>query len=165
MGKDFWAPIQAYWASGASLDREAIRTAAPNFDTTKWQYTFGSLHPDSIPPESYHLDAALLERPGNQNVQLDILYDYCWNLELYPRFQAWLRESEVKVLAVWGKNDQIFVKKGAEAFRRDVSEERLRVEWLDAGHFALEMNESEVAGLIGEFLGKFGIRVSSWVNY
>jgi hypothetical protein len=63
----------------------------------------------------------------------------------------------VKVLAVWGKNDQIFVKGGAETFRRDVSEERLRVEWVDAGHFALEMNESDVAGLIGEFLGKFGI--------
>lgn len=157
LGTDFWVPIQAYWASGSSSDRETIRIAALNFETTKWQYTFGSPHPESIPPESYYLDAALLERPGNKDVQLDILYDYRTNLELYPRFQAWLRASNVKVLAVWGKNDPIFVKEGAEAFRRDVPKERLTVEWLDAGHFALETNEVEVAGLIGEFLGKHGI--------
>jgi len=157
LGKDFWAPIQAYWASGASSDREAIRTAALNFETTKWQYTFGHPDPGSIPPESYHLDAVLLARLGNGDVQLDILYDYRTNIELYPRFQQWLRNSDVKVLTVWGKNDPIFVKGGAEAFRRDVGEERLRVEWLDAGHFALETNEVEVAKLIGEFLGKSNI--------
>jgi pimeloyl-ACP methyl ester carboxylesterase len=157
LGKDFWAPIQQYWASGATSDREAIRTAALNFETTKWQYTFGSPHPDSIPPESYYLDAALLARPGNEDVQLDILYDYRTNVELYPRFQQWLRSSGVKVLTVWGKNDPIFIKEGAEAFKKDVDDKRLEVKWLDAGHFALETNEVEVAGLIGEFLGKHGI--------
>ena len=157
LGKDFWAPIQAYWTSGASSDREAIRTAALNFETTKWQYTFGSPHPESIPPESYSLDAALLARPGNEDIQLDILYDYRTNVELYPKFQAWLRHSQVKVLAVWGKNDPIFIKEGAEAFRKDVPAERLQVEWLGAGHFALETNEIEVAGLIEGFLGRHGI--------
>jgi len=78
-------------------------------------------------------------------------------VELYPSFQAWLRDSQVKVLAVWGKNDPIFVKEGAEAFRRDVGEERLQLRWFDAGHFALETNEGEMAGLILGFLGKFGI--------
>jgi pimeloyl-ACP methyl ester carboxylesterase len=157
LGKDFWAPIQAYWASGASSDREAIRMAALNFETTKWQYTFGSPHPNSIPPESYYLDAALLARPGNQDVQLDILYDYRTNVELYPSFQKWLKESSVKVLVVWGKNDPIFVKEGAEAFRRDVQEGRLMIEWLDAGHFALETNEVKMAEFIKDFLGKHGI--------
>jgi pimeloyl-ACP methyl ester carboxylesterase len=157
LGKDFWAPIQAYWNSGALSDREAIRSAALNFETTKWQYTFGSPHAESIPPESYYLDVALLARPGNEDIQLDILYDYRTNVELYPRFQAWLRESKVKVLTIWGKKDPIFVKEGAEAFRRDVEEERLQVEWLDAGHFALETNEIEVARLIGGFLEKHGI--------
>jgi pimeloyl-ACP methyl ester carboxylesterase len=157
LGKDFWAPIQQYWTSGAPSDREAIRTAALNFDTTKWQYTNGSPHPDAIPPESYYLDTALMARLGNEDIQLDMIYDYRTNVELYPRFQAWLRDSQVKVLAVWGKNDPIFVKEGAEAFRRDVGEERLRVGWFDAGHFALETNEEEMAGLILGFLGKFGI--------
>ena len=157
LGKDFWAPIQAYWTSGALSDREAIRTAALNFETTKWQYTFGSPHPKSIPPESYYLDAELLARPGNEDVQLDILYDYRTNVDLYPKFQEWLRDSKVKVLTVWGKNDPIFIKEGAEAFRKDVPAERLQVEWLDAGHFALETNEVEVAGLIEGFLGKHGI--------
>lgn len=157
LGKDFWAPIQQYWTSGATSDRETIRTAALNFETTKWQYTFGSPHPDSIPPESYYLDTALMARPGNEDIQLDLLYDYRTNLDLYPSFQKWLRESEVKVLAVWGKNDPIFVKEGVEPFRRDVDEKRLEVRWLDAGHFALETNEVEMAGWIVEFLGKHGI--------
>jgi pimeloyl-ACP methyl ester carboxylesterase len=157
LGKDFWFPIQQYWASGATTDREAIRNAALNFETTKWQYTFGSPHPDSIPPESYHLDAALMKREGNEDIQLDILYDYRTNLELYPRFQKWLRESGVKVLTVWGKNDPIFVKEGAEAFAKDVDAGRLEARWLDAGHFALETNEVEVAELIVAFLAKHGI--------
>jgi len=159
LGKDFWAPIQQYWTSGAAPDREAIRTAALNFDTTKWQYTNGSPHPDAIPPESYFLDAALMTRPGNEDIQLDILYDYRTNVELYPRFQAWLRNSGVKVLAVWGKNDPIFVKEGVEAFKRDVGEDRLQIGWLDAGHFALETNEVEMATLILGFLENMAVEL------
>ncbi len=157
LGKDFWAPIKAYWNSGASKDRETIRTAALNFDTTKWQYTFGSPHPEAIPPEAYYLDTALGERPGNQEIQLDLLYDYRTNVDLYPKFQAWLRNGGFKVLAIWGKHDQIFVKEGAEAFKKDVGEDRLELKWIDAGHFALETNEEEVAGLIGSFLERAGI--------
>jgi pimeloyl-ACP methyl ester carboxylesterase len=150
LGEDFWAPIKKYWESNSNADREAIRNAALNFDLTKWQYTFGSPHPDSIPPESYYLDYALLDREGNRDIQLDILRDYRTNVELYPKFQEYLRTSGVPVLTVWGKNDPVFVAAGAEAFKRDVKD--LEVHWLDAGHFALETNEEEVAGLILGFL-------------
>jgi len=154
-GAEFWAPIQKYWKSNSTEDREAIRTAALNFDTTKWQYTFGSPHPGSIPPESYHLDAALLERPGNKDIQLDILKDYGTNVSLYPRFQEYFRNSKVPVLAVWGKNDPIFIKEGVEPFRRDVKD--LEIHYFDAGHFALETNEVEFAELISKFLAKHNI--------
>jgi len=157
LGPDFWAPLQNYWKSNSDADLEIVRNAALSFDATKWQYTFGSPHPDSIPPETYNLDAALLKREGNEKIQLALFYDYRTNVELYPQFHKWLRESQVKVLAVWGKNDVIFIKEGAEAFRKDVGEERLQVEWLDAGHFSLETNEEVVAGYIIDFLGKFGI--------
>ena len=78
-------------------------------------------------------------------------------MDLYPKFQAWLRNGRFKVLAIWGQHDQIFVKEGAEAFRKDVGEDRLELKWIDAGHFALETNEEEVAGLIGKFLERAGI--------
>lgn len=154
LGADFWAPIQAYWDSKSTEHREVLRGAALNFGVTKWQYVEGSPHPDSIPPESYHLDSALLERPGNQEIQLDLFLDYGTNVTLYPDFQKYLRDSGVPVLAVWGKNDQIFIAPGAEAFKKDVKD--LEIHYLDAGHFALETNEVEVSRLISGFLGKRG---------
>lgn len=154
LGADFWAPIQAYWKSNDTKDREILREAALGLQLTKWQYVEGSPHPDSIPPESYYLDHVLLERPGNKDIQLDLFYDYRTNVTLYPDFQKYLRDSGVPILAVWGKNDQIFVKPGAEAYKKDVKD--LEVHYLDAGHFALETNEVEVSDLILGFLGKRG---------
>lgn len=155
LGADFWAPLQQYWATGENEVREKIRTAALNFDTTKWQYTFGSPHPESVPPEAYHLDTALMMRPGNQDIQLDILYDYRTNVTLYPKFHEWLRTSGVPVLAVWGKNDPIFIPAGAEGYKKDVK--NLEVHYLDAPHFALETNEVEMAKLMSEFFENNGI--------
>jgi pimeloyl-ACP methyl ester carboxylesterase len=151
LGADFWAPIQKYWASGASDDRKALLSAL-TIDVTRYQYEFGSPHPERIQPETFHLDQALLERPGNKDIQLDIFYDYRTNVELYPAFQEYFRTTGVPVLAVWGKNDPIFVAPGADAFERDVKV--FEKHFLDAGHFALETNEVEVAGLISGFLGK-----------
>jgi pimeloyl-ACP methyl ester carboxylesterase len=152
LGADFWAPIKQYWQSGSEKDRETIRGAVLNFDLTKWQYTFGSPHPEAIQPESYYLDAALLERKGNKDIQLDLFYDYRNNVELYPRFHDYLEKSGVPVLAVWGKNDPAFIPAGAEAYRKDVKDFELH--FLDAGHFALETNELEISKLILSFLKK-----------
>ncbi|KIM96492.1 hypothetical protein OIDMADRAFT_205174 [Oidiodendron maius Zn] len=155
LGADFWAPIQAYWKSDSKEDREKIRAAALNFDLTKWQYTFGSPRPNDIPPEAYYLDAVLMDRPGNQDIQLDLLRDYQTNVTLYPKFHEYFGTSGVPVLAVWGKNDPIFIAPGAEAYKKDVKD--IEINYLDAGHFALETNEVEVSKLILEFLGKRNI--------
>jgi pimeloyl-ACP methyl ester carboxylesterase len=155
LGAEFWAPLQQYWATGDNEVREKIRTAALNFETTKWQYTFGSPHPDSVPPETYHLDTALMLQPGNQDIQLDILYDYRTNVTLYPKFHEWLRSSGVPVLAVWGKNDPIFVPAGAEGYKKDVKD--LDIHYLDAPHFALETNEVTMSQLMVAFFEKHGI--------
>jgi pimeloyl-ACP methyl ester carboxylesterase len=155
LGAEFWAPLQQYWATGDVEAREKIRNAALNFETTKWQYTFGSPHPQSVPPETYHLDTALMLRPGNQDIQLDILYDYRTNIAVYPKFHEYLRSSGVPVLVVWGKNDPIFVPAGAEGFRKDVKD--LQVRYLNAPHFALETNEVEMAELMITFFEKRGI--------
>jgi pimeloyl-ACP methyl ester carboxylesterase len=96
-----------------------------------------------------------VEREGNKEVQLDVLYDYRTNLGLYPAFQEYFRTSKVPVLAAWGRNDDIFVAPGAEAYGRDV--EKFELRWLDSGHFALETNEEQMATWIREFLEKFDV--------
>ncbi|KAF7317620.1 Alpha/beta hydrolase fold protein [Mycena kentingensis (nom. inval.)] len=147
-----WAPIRAYWASGSDADRETVRAGILTFEATKWQYTHGSRDPEAIAPETYHLDWALLQRPGNFDIQLDLLFDYQTNVALYPRFQEYFRRSQVPLLAVWGRNDAFFVPKGAEAFKRDLPD--AEVVLLDAGHFAGETETEEIAELALAFLNR-----------
>jgi pimeloyl-ACP methyl ester carboxylesterase len=150
----FWDPIRKYWASGAQADRDALVPALLEFGPTKWQYEYGSPHPETIAPETYHLDAALMKRPGNFDIQLDLFKDYATNLPLYPKFQEFFREKQIPVLAVWGKNDLIFIPPGAEAFKRDLP--KAEVHLIDAGHFAVETHTDLIAELMLEFLDKVG---------
>ncbi|KAK0724726.1 Alpha/Beta hydrolase protein [Lasiosphaeris hirsuta] len=154
LGPTFWPPIQKYWATGTQEDRDALRFAV-ELPITQWQYQNQSPHPNEIPPEAYYLDQALMDRPGNKEVQLDLFYDYRTNLDLYPRFHEYFRSSGVPVLAAWGKNDAIFIAPGAEAFAADV--QKLETKWIDAGHFALETNEAQVAKWIVEFFDKYAV--------
>jgi pimeloyl-ACP methyl ester carboxylesterase len=147
---DAWGPIRKYWAEPTAENRETIRTAILNFEGTKWQYTHGVANPDSVPPESYTLDAALLERPGNKDIQLDLFLDYASNVKLYPKFQEYFRKSKPPLLAIWGKNDPFFIPPGAEAFRKDIP--NAQVQFLDTGHFALETHVIEIASAMKEFL-------------
>lgn len=158
LGEEFWAPLQRAWASGSREDG-AVRAleGALTADMTRRQYTDGSPDPGAVPPEAYTLDQALMERPGSGQVQLDLFYDYRTNVALYPDFQRYLRGSGVPVLAVWGENDAIFVREGAEAFGRDVERGKFVLRWLDAGHFALETNEVVVAREMDDFFGKMKV--------
>ena len=147
---DAWAPIRRYWAEPTSENREVIRKNILTLEGTRWQYTHGVANPESISPESYTLDAALLERPGNKDIQLDLFLDYASNLKLYPAFQDYLRKARPPLLAIWGKNDPFFIPAGAESFRKDIP--TARVEFLDTGHFALETHVVEIAAAMKEFL-------------
>lgn len=148
---DSWAPIRKYWAEPTEENRETIRTNILTLEGTRWQYTYGVKNPESVPPESYTLDAALLDRPGNKDIQLDLFLDYASNIKLYPAFQDYLRKAKPPLLAIWGKNDPFFVPAGAEAYRKDIP--NVRVEFLDTGHFALETHGVEIATAIKDFLG------------
>jgi len=103
-----------------------------------------------VAPEAYALDSALLARPGNDEIQLDLFLDYASNVALYPKFQSYFRTHRPPLLAVWGKNDPFFLPQGAEAFRRDNPEAEVHL--FDTGHFALETHASEIAGVILNFL-------------
>lgn len=147
----FWDPIKAYWKTGASPEREAIRWLM-SFKATKWQYTNGVKDLSLVDPDAATVDQALLDRPGNQEIQLDLFYDYRTNLPLYPQWQAYFRERKPPTLVVWGKNDEIFVAPGAAPYKRDMPAAEIHM--LDTGHFALETHGPEIARLIRDFLGR-----------
>jgi pimeloyl-ACP methyl ester carboxylesterase len=148
---DGWNPIQRYWQEPTPQNREALREFLKP-EATRWQYTHGVSDETLIAPESYSLDSALLARPGNDEIQLDLFLDYASNVAMYPRFQAYLRTARPPLLAVWGKNDPFFLPAGAEAFRRDVPD--AEVHFYDTGHFALETHSPEVAVTIEKFLSR-----------
>jgi pimeloyl-ACP methyl ester carboxylesterase len=152
---DAWGPIRKYWAEPTAENREVIRKNILTLEGTRWQYTYGVSDPDSIPPESYTLDTALLERPGNKDIQLDLFLDYATNVKLYPKFQEYFRKSKPPLLAIWGKNDPFFIPPGAEAFRKDLP--NAKVQFLDTGHFATETHVVEIAAAINEFFDANGI--------
>jgi len=147
---DAWGPIRKYWAEPTAQNREVLRTNILTPHGTRWQYTHGVTNPESVPPESYTLDVALLERPGNKDIQLDLFLDYASNVKLYPAFQDYFRKTKPPLLAIWGKNDPFLVPAGAEAFRKDIP--NARVEFLDTGHFATETHTVEIAAAMKDFL-------------
>ncbi|MEX3776559.1 alpha/beta fold hydrolase [Pseudomonas sp. MYb118] len=148
---DAWAPIRQYWADPSPANRQVINDAILHLEGTRWQYVEGVSNPDVIAPEAYYLDALLLERPGNKNIQLDLFYDYQNNLKLYSAFQQFFRDTKVPTLAIWGKGDPFFIPPGAEAYKRD--NPNAVVELLDTGHFALETHVEHIAQRIVEVVG------------
>jgi len=147
---DAWGPIRQYWASPTAENREVLRKNILTLEGTRWQYTHGVMNPESVPPESYTLDATLLERPGNKDIQLDLFLDYASNLKLYPSFHEYFRKSRPPLFAIWGRNDPFFIPAGAAAFRKDLP--NVTVELLDTGHFALETHAMEIATAMKAFL-------------
>jgi len=146
-----WNPIQKYWKEPTPENRAALRDFLKP-EATKWQYVHGVQDESQVAPESYELDSALLARPGNDEIQLDLFLDYASNVALYPKFQEYFRIKQPPLLAVWGKNDPFFLPPGAEAFKRD--NPNAEVHFYDTGHFALETHHQEIAGAIRDFLGR-----------
>jgi pimeloyl-ACP methyl ester carboxylesterase len=147
---DAWAPIRRYWSDPSAENRNVIRGALTAADGMRREYLVGMPNSDVVAPESYTLDAALLARTGNVDIQLDLFLDYANNVKLYPKFQEYFRASKPPLLAIWGKNDLYFIPPGAEAFRRDIP--NATVQFLDTGHFALETHLEEIATAMRAFL-------------
>jgi pimeloyl-ACP methyl ester carboxylesterase len=151
---DAWAPIQRYWREPTPENREVLRGALSP-EGLRSQYVDGVPHPERVAPEGYTLDAAMIARPGNMEIQLDLFLDYANNVKLYPAFQEYFRKSKPPLLAIWGKNDLFFIPPGAEAFRRD--NPNATVQLLDTGHFALETHVEEIAEAMRQLLAKTSV--------
>ena len=146
---DAWSPIRRYWSDPSAANREVVHQALSPAGI-KEQYTTGVPHPERIKPEGYTLDCALIARPGNMDIQLDLFLDYANNVKLYPAFQEYFRKAKPPLLAIWGKNDVFFIPPGAEGFAKD--NPNATVQFLDTGHFALETHVEEIASSMRTFL-------------
>jgi pimeloyl-ACP methyl ester carboxylesterase len=148
----FWSEfLYPYWKDPNPTTEAKVRRLL-TLDATKLQYLQGFRNPDDVSPDSYLFDQAKLDRPGNDKIQLALFYDYRNNPPLYPAWHKYLREKKPPVLVVWGKNDPVFARAGAEAFLEDVPQAELHL--LDTGHFALEEDGAEIAQIIRAFLAK-----------
>lgn len=146
----FWDHMRTYWKEPKKeVNINFIRDLLTS-EGTKSQYLNGARDVSSVSPDSWIIDQAGLDRPGNSDIQLQLFYSYRTNVESYPKWQEYLRKYQPPVLAVWGKNDEIFPASGAEAFRKDVKNAEIHL--LDTGHFALEEDVDTIARLIDEFL-------------
>ena len=172
LDNDFWEPIKAYWkdrdAVNVGLDNPfwgAVKKAyeQPNMknedalrflvtlDATKWQYLNGVRETQAISPDNWHVTQRLLDRPGNEEIQLKLFRSYGTNPPLYPQWQAYFREHQPRTLIMWGTKDEIFPVAGAHPYKRDLK--RLEIQLLDTGHFVLEEDLDTVAASIRRFLG------------
>ncbi|MEU9296708.1 alpha/beta hydrolase [Streptomyces sp. NPDC048266] len=148
----FWDVLFAH-ARDRAANEAAVRELL-TAEATRWQYTHGvpADRLDRIAPETWTLDQAGLDRPGNKEIQLQLFWDYQFNLDGYPAFQEYFRTHRPPLLAAWGRGDEIFGPAGAEAFARDLPDAEIHL--LDAGHFALETHGEEIAALVRDFLGR-----------
>jgi pimeloyl-ACP methyl ester carboxylesterase len=144
-----WNPIQKYWRDPSQENRDSLRDFVSKA-ATWFQYHEGVPDPSLIAPETYTLDQHFLDRPGNIEIQLDLVKDYRTNVALYPKFHEYFRTYHPKLLLVWGNKDPYFLPAGAEAYKKDLPEARLK--FYNTGHFALETHVTEIGADILEFM-------------
>lgn len=144
-----WNPIRKYWTESSQANRDALKDFVSQ-EATWYQYHQGVSDQTLIAPETYTLDQHFLDRPGNIEIQLDLVKDYRTNVAMYPKFQAYFREHQPKLLAVWGDKDPYFLPTGAEAYKQD--NPNATVKFYNTGHFALETHTKEIGQDVLNFL-------------
>ncbi len=148
---DFWKPVKQYWQARTEENGNKLRGLL-TLEATKWQYTHGVRNLATISPDTWNHVQPLLDRPGNQEIQLALFYSYGSNSPLYPQWQDYFRKYQPPTLLVWGKNDPIFPAEGAYPYRRDL--ENIEFHLFDTGHFALEEDGLAISTLIRDFLAR-----------
>ncbi len=147
--REFWDPIKAYWQERSPENADKLKHFV-TLEATKWQYTDGVRNLEAISPDTWNMDQLFLDRPGNDEIQLALLYSYGTNPPLYPQWQEYLRKYQPPTLIVWGQNDYIFPAEGAYAYKRDLKD--IEFHLLDTGHFALEEEGEAIANHIRRFM-------------
>jgi pimeloyl-ACP methyl ester carboxylesterase len=146
---EFWEPLRTYWSEPNERNKNALKKFL-TLEATRWQYTHGVKNENAISPDNWIHDQSLLDRPGNNEIQLQLFYDYKSNPPLYPQWQDYFRKYQPPALVVWGRNDVIFQKEGAIPYQRDLKD--VQIHLLNTGHFALEEEGELIVELISRFL-------------
>jgi pimeloyl-ACP methyl ester carboxylesterase len=146
---EFWEPLRAYWMDPNDKNKNALKKFL-TMEATRWQYTHGVRNENAISPDNWIHDQLLLDRPGNNEIQLQLFYDYKSNPPQYPQWQEYFRKYQPPTLVVWGRNDIIFPKEGAIPYQHDLK--NIQIHLLNTGHFALEEEGDLIADLISRFL-------------
>lgn len=149
LDNDFWKPIKKFWSDKSKENGDALK-ALCQLPATQWQYHTGVRDVEAISPDTWIHDQVGLDRPGNNDIQIELFYSYGSNPPLYPSWQKYFRDHQPPMLIVWGKNDQIFPPAGAEPYKKDLK--NLEYHLLDTGHFALEEDGDQIATLMLAFL-------------
>ena len=144
-----WATRRAFWADRVKYE-DALRTNLLSMATTKTRHVGDDPNGELYDPDLWTDEYAFLNAPGQAQIQSDLFYDYRTNVEAYPRWQAWMRKAQPRLLVIWGKHDLSFDLGEPERYRKDVPDAEIHV--LDAGHFALDTRPDEVAGLVRAFV-------------
>jgi len=145
-----WETRRAFWAD-RTTNESALRTNLLSLATTRKRHVGNDPNVDRYDPDLWTDEFAFLSQPGQADIQSELFYDYRTNVDAYPRWQAWMREKQPRLLVLWGKYDPSFEPTEPEAYRRDVPNAQVHV--LEAGHFALDTAANEIAALIRGFVG------------
>ncbi|NET01833.1 MAG: alpha/beta hydrolase [Sphaerospermopsis sp. SIO1G1] len=150
--REFWTPLKAYWQDKSPETSQFLKENFLTLEATKWQYTNGVRNVETISPDNWFHDQYLLDRPGNQEIQLELFYSYGTNPPLYPQWQEYFRKYQPPTLVVWGKGDYIFPAEGAYPYQKDLNNIDFHI--LDTGHFALEEELEFISTKIREFVDR-----------
>jgi pimeloyl-ACP methyl ester carboxylesterase len=146
-----WKPRRAFWADRAG-NESALRGNLMSLATTRTRHLGSDPNVERYDPDLWTDELGFLSQPGQADIQSDLFYDYRTNVDAYPRWQAWMREMQPRLLVVWGKHDASFDLSEPEAYRRDVPRALVHV-IDDAGHFALDTAADQIAGWVRDFVG------------
>lgn len=144
-----WDPIKAAWKNPSAENRKVLKSVT-DFEFTKYEFLGGVPDPTRIPPETYTLADDAMKKPGNEDIQIDLIADFATELDRYPKYQKYFREHQPPLIAVWGKNDPFFLYPAAEAFKRDLP--KAEVHFYNTGHFAMETDAYPIANDIRKFM-------------
>jgi pimeloyl-ACP methyl ester carboxylesterase len=146
-----WQKRREFWADRAA-NEAGLRVNFSSLAATRQRHIGSNPKPETVDPDRWNDEFAFLSRPGEDDIQIDLFYDYRTNVASYPAWDAWLRQHQPATLVLWGKYDPSFVVAEAAAYQRDLP--KAEVHLLDAGHFALYEKPDEIAGLVSNFVGR-----------
>jgi pimeloyl-ACP methyl ester carboxylesterase len=145
-----WKTRRAFWADRATNESE-LRANLLSLAATRTRHVGNDPNVGRYNPDLWMDEFYFLNQPGQAEIQSDLFYDYRTNVEAYPKWQAWMREKQPRLLVIWGKYELSFDPGEPERYRADVPGAEVHI--VDGGHFALDTAADEIAAFVHGFMG------------